>query len=278
MSKEGLQNSIKSIKDNKQTLESRVVRTENTASSNEEKRKELAEKLNVIKRSFPGLFKKDINVREYVNAQRNIDRSERQANIYKNKIKHTEVEIDNAIIDFLENNDSEFKENQDHLKAVNEMRTVVNNYVELIEEAASDVDSAQGMETLDLFTDNKGISILSTMENSSASDSIEAVKEYSPKFKEAVEKFKNYLNENKIDDPKISEIGDILDLYFDMFFDGGFDFTSLFSLSALNDAEDDIEKLQEKVVDFQNKVDKIYQQYKDKKAVYIDALKKELKA
>lgn len=52
--------------------------------------------------------------------------------------------------------------------------------------ASSSVSSAQTMETLDLFTDNKGISMVSFMSNSSASDDIDQTRRSIRRFVDAI--------------------------------------------------------------------------------------------
>lgn len=114
-----------------------------------------------------------------------------------------------------------------------------NKVIYEIDQALDAIDSAQAMETMDLFTKNKGISIMSSMSNSSASSEVEDIKP-------AIRDLENYLKELKLKEETIFksvDISDMSDLMVDMFLDWDFDIMSFFTLSKLSNAEDKIKDL-----------------------------------
>ncbi|HBX0504643.1 TPA: hypothetical protein MFY73_24635, partial [Klebsiella pneumoniae] len=101
-----------------------------------------------------------------------------------------------------------------------------------ISEASSSVSSAQTMEVLDLVTDNKGISVMSSMSNSSASSEIDDAKR-------AVKAFANALGDHRdiVGSLHHSMATEFIDLGMDFAgLNDGFDFGSVFSLFSLSSA------------------------------------------
>lgn len=113
-----------------------------------------------------------------------------------------------------------------------------------IREAQSAVSSAETMETLDLFSKNKGISVLSTLSNSDASSEIEDIR---PELDLLVTQLKN-LQQDTPDAMKTIKVSDTLDLISDLAFDFSFDFMSIFSLMKLSKADDQLDQLEAKLL------------------------------
>nr|WP_254155545.1 hypothetical protein [Salmonella enterica] len=112
-----------------------------------------------------------------------------------------------------------------------------------ISEASSSVSSAQSMEVLDLVTDNKGISVMSSMSNSSASSEINDAKR-------AVKAFANALGEHRdiVGSLHHSMATEFIDLGMDFAgLNDGFDFGSVFSLFSLSSASSSLDKVESRV-------------------------------
>ena len=126
------------------------------------------------------------------------------------------------------------------------------NVMNEISEARNAIDDAETMETLDMFTDNKGLSVLSTISTSDANSEIRDVK---PALKTL---------ESKLEDVKVKEdlinVDDSFDLMVDLFFDFSFDFTSLFNLFSLSSADSKLSSLERELqplgAQIQEKVEK----------------------
>lgn len=133
-----------------------------------------------------------------------------------------------------------------HLAAL-KIKEAVDTFLDKINTALSEVDDAQSMETLDLFSSNKGISIVSYMENEEAKEAIRQAQGSVETFQLAINDYNFYLKGRQA--PKIdADICDGIDLILDLGLDG-FDFMSLFTLSALGDAEDNLQEARGKVVE-----------------------------
>lgn len=131
-----------------------------------------------------------------------------------------------------------------------------------IRTALSAIDSAQFTETIDLFSKNKGLSILSSINTSSANDDIRRVKQRLQTLKDSLESLQSeQLNYNK----SIKEVNDFPDLVVDLVFDFGFDFTSIMSLFSLSDAEDSLESLRSKIKSIEHSVKDQVQKYSSAK-------------
>ncbi|EAP4202270.1 MULTISPECIES: hypothetical protein [Gammaproteobacteria] len=114
-------------------------------------------------------------------------------------------------------------------KALNEIR-----------EASSSVSSAQTMEVLDLVTDNKGISVMSSMSSSSASSEIDDAKR-------AVKAFSSALGEHRdiVGSLPHSMSTEFIDLGMDFAgLNDGFDLGSVFSLFSLSSASSSLDKVE----------------------------------
>lgn len=120
-----------------------------------------------------------------------------------------------------------------------------------IRTALSSIDSAQFTETIDLFSKNKGLSVLSSINTSSANDDIRRVKQKLVTLKENLESLKE---EQLHFSQSLKEVNDFPDLVIDLVFDFGFDFTSIMSLFNLSDAEDSLKSLRSKTNSIENSI------------------------
>lgn len=120
-----------------------------------------------------------------------------------------------------------------------------------INDALSAVDSAQSTETLDLFTNNKAISLMSSMNNSSARSESAAAAHAVKKFKKELEYTKVVVGEMELD-----TTWGTFDFVVDMMSDGGFldTFGSFMALSALNDAENNLKEAKKEITKVLNSV------------------------
>lgn len=126
--------------------------------------------------------------------------------------------------------------------------------VTALDEAIEALDSAQTYETLDLVSDNKGLSAVSTMANSTAQDRVgearAAIDVLSRKTKSAI-------------DEELVAPGDTLDLFLDMAFDPGFDFLSLYNIGRLSDARSRCEEARVRVSEVEVRLRERHQEAHD---------------
>lgn len=108
-----------------------------------------------------------------------------------------------------------------------------------VREAKSSVSDAQMMETFDLVSKNKGISLMSTLSNSDAGNEIDDIKPELDLLKTQL----RILKEDTPDAMKTIKVSDTLDLVSDFVFDFSFDFMSVFSLMKLSKADDQLDDL-----------------------------------
>lgn len=126
--------------------------------------------------------------------------------------------------------------------AADQMMDKVEDFIGLVETALSEIDDAQSMETMDLATNNAGISMMSTLENDEAKSAIKKVESAADAFQKAVQDYSESLKGFQVAQSDL-RLGDTLDLMTDFAFDDGFDFMSIFTLNRLNEAEDYMEEV-----------------------------------
>jgi len=102
-----------------------------------------------------------------------------------------------------------------------------------VKSAQSSVRGAQGMEMVDLFTKNKAISFLSSIDNSAANSAIQRVKSEMKRLSERIKGFKPHA---------ATGVNDNMDLVFDLV-GIDFDFLSWQSLSQLDKAAANLKKI-----------------------------------
>lgn len=163
----------------------------------------------------------------------------------REEVKDLDQDVVEKIHEYLQQSDAAFRALLVPQKAAQDLQDAVAGFLETIDHALSEIDDAQGMETMDMFSKNKGISFMSTIANSEAKTAIRAVESAAPAFQQAVERYGDTIKHVDLGDLK-AEIGDTMDLVFDLAFDG-FDFMSMFTLSALGDAEDSLQSARAKV-------------------------------
>lgn len=180
------------------------------------------------------------------NGQRSLqEKFNAEAQQFNNAANVLNDSIDSKIGEYLLGADKNYKELVAAQSVSEAMKSEVDNFRAVVDEAISSVTSAQGMETMDLVSKSTAISLMSTGSNAVASGDIEEVREALPAFQKAVQKYNAGMNSVKgvqLD----TDIQDGLDLAFDLAMDG-FDFMSAFTLSKLNDAQEELEELSEKV-------------------------------
>lgn len=203
------------------------------------KRKQLKEIKNFIKRQ-------EFLLKDY---QREID-------VKKNTLKNNYM---NQLIMSDQSNNAKYEAINERVQLATDLYNTIHktkkagdNVLTEIDEALSAIDSASTMETIDMFTSNKGISLLSSMSTSDAKSEVDDV---SP----AIEKFKKELEHTrlKVNDVQLDSTWATLDLIFDMADVGFMDmFSSFMVLDSLNNTESklkDVEKTIKKIMESVNK-------------------------
>lgn len=132
-----------------------------------------------------------------------------------------------------------------------DIERAANGAISEVDSAISSLSSAQSMEMLDMMTKNKGISMMSTMQNFSASDAVtqasRAVQTFQLKLAEHQRKWREFEHDIGIE---------LTDFVFDMLFDSDMlDVVgSLFSMMALSSAESDLRKVRAGLSELANKL------------------------
>jgi len=210
---------------------------------------------NLLKRAFDFKTRKNINIeeKEIKNKKTNID------NIF-NDIETLKKSL------FLNIKDELIKSNLErHCELNKELLSFTNIYEVLfsaynsgkmalgqIQSAINSISSAETMETMDMVSNNKGISIMSTSGNQSAAASVRNANNYIGKFNEQL----------KISESTIKQIHhdsniEIVDFVFDIFFDNGILDTvgSLMSLTALGNTKRELQKSYQVISKIVNNLD-----------------------
>lgn len=133
------------------------------------------------------------------------------------------------------------------------------NVLSEINEAQSAVSSAQTMEVVDMFSKNKGISVLSSISNSSASGEIRDINPAISRLKDQLQK----LSESQPQLAKEIEVSDTLDLITDLAFDFSFDFMSVFSYMKLSSAGSDLDSLERDLRPLGDKINSTYKKHEE---------------
>lgn len=210
---------------------------------------------NLLKRAFDFKTRKNINIeeKEIKNKKTNID------NIF-NDIETLKKSL------FLNIKEELIKSNLErHCELNKELLSFTNIYEVLfsaynsgkmalgqIQSAINSISSAETMETMDMVSNNKGISIMSTSGNQSAAASVRNANNYIVKFNEQL----------KISESTIKQIHhdsniEIVDFVFDIFFDNGILDTvgSLMSLTALGNTKRELQKSYQVISKIVNNLD-----------------------
>lgn len=154
------------------------------------------------------------------------------------------------------------------LEAAQTLKTAIDRFLKEIDEALKEVDDADTMETFDLVSSNVGISVISYLENQEAAEEIDDVKEALPAFQKALKDYDDKINAIDLSDFSAA-INDGWDLAFDFAFDG-FDFMSIFTLAALDEAETQLEDVRSKVEDVERMANKHIEQAQGNVSTYIN--------
>ena len=163
----------------------------------------------------------------------------------REEVKDLDQDVIEKIHEYLQQTDATFRALLVPQQAAQELQDAVAGFLETIDNALSEIDDAQSMETMDMFSKNKGISFMSSIANSEAKSAVRAVESAAPAFQQAVERYGDTVKQADLGNIK-AEFGDTMDLVFDLAFDG-FDFMSMFTLSALGNAEDNLKAARSKV-------------------------------
>jgi hypothetical protein len=204
-------------------------------------------------RWFFGWFGKKETVKAYKNLKSLTAEFNTKAEDLRAQAKAVDAEADNKIHGFLRQSDPHYTGvSTCHDKAV-ETKNVIGQFMSTVDNALDEIDDAQNTEMMDMFSKNKGISVISYMENQEAGDAIKDVRRALPAFQKALESYNVTVKEFDSSAVRLTDVGDGFDLMLDFAFEG-FDFMSLFTLNKLSNAESDMEDLRSKVQSVQSNV------------------------
>jgi hypothetical protein len=208
-------------------------------------------------------------VKEHANLITESQKLSYSISMLENSIARLRKQLGDTYTDYLTRHDATYQELLKPYDAALRFKDIVDNFLAKVDEAISEVEEAEDMETFDFVSDNKGISLASAFQNSDASDAIESVSDALPAFQKAVNEYNQFLKDWKI--PALSaRIDDSIDLAFDLVFDG-FDFMSIATLSALEDAETELAEFREKI----ESVHKIVSSHMEKAGSSVTAYEKQ---
>lgn len=218
-----------------------------TAISHEEAAARQYENMGFRERRLRGWFGGDTVAVERYRSEKNLSAefNARADNLAQER-QALDRQIDTILDAHLVARDPVYQSLVEPLDKAQQAQAAIDNFKEKVQNALDAIDSAQSVETMDMFTKNKGISVMSSFSNASARDAVNAVKASAPDFQAAMQNYGAYLKDYKV--PAVQAgFGDMTDLIFDFAFGGGFDFMSIFTLSALGNAEDKMEDVREAV-------------------------------
>jgi hypothetical protein len=242
------------LRDQIKTLDSDIAtqqREENEAreqaATQEKEETRLYDTMNFRERYLRGWFGGDsVKVERYRAARRLKDEFNARADGFATKRQELDGQAHTALDGYLREGDTTYQALLEPKERAERAKEAIDIYLEKVQDALNSIDSAQSMETMDMVSKNKGISLMSSMSNSSARSAVREVESATPAFQAAMQDYSEFLKDYKL--PAFSaDFGDMTDLVFDMMFDGGFDFMSIFALSALGRAEDQMEDVRDKV-------------------------------
>lgn len=131
--------------------------------------------------------------------------------------------------------DESYFDNQALFENLSNSQRDLKTLIEEADKVISSISSSEGMETLDMFTSNKGIALMSTISTSSTSDDIK-------NFQESLNRFYDNNRETLETLNIIDFVGDMLDVGF------GFDIVLGFmQLSSLGEAKSQIKEVKEEL-------------------------------
>ena len=263
-----VQQSVQDLQSEIKGNRSKALEAKEQQAENQMKLDALEATMNIREKYLAGWFGGDKDgVAQRRNLAEMVEALDTQSSEFTKLANLRDGQIVKTLDEYLRRNDGTYQKLVVPKDAAERLKLAVDEFKGLIEHALSEIDSAQSMETMDMFTKNKGISLMSYAANSDASSAIGDVKRAAPDFQAAVE---GYTEAIKGFDAKAvrADIGDGMDLFFDFAFDG-FDFMSMFTLSALGSAESDMEGLRGQVQEIDDHVSKNMQDAEAATAAYI---------
>lgn len=246
--------------------ETNLEKAKQTAVDYLTKQKSLLKKPKVLGLFSSYLFlpKEDLEVITKYDYQNNL------INTYKEK-----VELDYDALKKEKKHNYYLKENKTYQAMHNvsqdwqEALDLYNKVQEEITEAIDAVSSASTMETIDMFSKNKAISVMSLLSTSSAQGEIEDIK---PSLKRLENKLETLAEKNEVFMKEV-KVSDFADLMVDLAFDLSFDFLSVMNMFALSRASDDLEDLSKKLKPLGSKLSKQVKTYEKAQEEYLRTLK-----
>lgn len=209
-------------------------------------------------------------VRQADSIEATLKRYDQDIDCAKRKAESTDDDINHKIVSYLKDSDKEYHTLQKAYGQISKVKDTTDSYMRKIKSALSAIDSAQTTETMDMFTDNKGISVLSSMQNSAAKSAINEVKHATEHFRDVMNEYETCAHEYHVDaNVDSGGISDMGDLFMDLAFDGGFDFMSIFTLSALDRAEDQMRELKGQVSGIQHRIESKYNDLQERHDQYL---------
>lgn len=161
------------------------------------------------------------------------------------RVAWTEAACVKTAAKHLRDGDRDFRRLHDSLRAISRPCRSGARLLRKIDAALQELDEAESMETMDLLTKSKAVSALSHMEVDEAIRAINQVRDTAAVFQSDLKAYGDLAAAGASAQAAVRTPGDTLDLVFDLIGNGGFDFTSLLTLSRLNEAETDLYRLKE---------------------------------
>jgi hypothetical protein len=187
----------------------------------------------------------------------------------QSEIEDLNARVTEEVVTWLVQNDQTVGQVVEAKQRLAKMLKATRGCLSCVNDAQSSVSSAQTYETLDMVSDNQGLSALSYMQTSSANDHIEEVNA-------AVARLNRLLREEgQAVQGELAGVSDLLDLVADQF-GNGFDFSSLMNLSSLSSASSSLEDIETRVRQVHDGLDERYREVKQTINAYVAEASKQL--
>lgn len=160
--------------------------------------------------------------------------------------------------DLLKMESEEFLAHQVRYDAAGELTELTQEALRFIGNAISAIESAETTEILDMVSDNKGLSLLSSINTSDASNAVKRMnahlESYQKQITEKLPLIQPAESLSEIDSVDFSLFVEISDLIFDFVFTSSFDVLSFLSYLQLGDAKSAITNVHIKVGEFKGQL------------------------
>jgi hypothetical protein len=193
---------------------------------------------------------------------------------YNAKIQDVNSNMATKITSYLREKNPEFRKLHTVYQNAENAKTKIEKYLRLIDDAIDKVIDAGRMEGIDMFSNNKGISVVSYFSTDSALKAIKEVNKYSKVVLDAIKSYNSEISTlSKVsDDAQVRNIGDLaLD-----FATNGPDFLSVLNMLQLREAEGQLKELKRQISKVDEAISTEYSKLDSQVNQYISKVKADI--